>query len=59
VLDDDGSNDESGCSHTQKNKCFTCEEGCIFGENVYCNLKGGFYPIDNNDDCKHYFSKQG
>jgi len=47
-------NEEGG---HENNTCRDCKEGCIFGENVYCNIDGRFHPLRDNFTCKWFIPK--
>ena len=41
----------------ETNDCRNCMEGCMLGENVYCNINGRFYDINDNFTCKNYMAR--
>ena len=41
----------------QKNNCCDCDEGYVFGKNVYCNIDGKFHPLRDEFICKDFIQK--
>ena len=36
------------------NDCCDCEEGCLFGKVIYCNINGDFYPLHYDFKCDFF-----
>ena len=38
--------------------CYDCEEGCKFGEKVYCNIDGRFYIPLESTKCSNFVPRE-
>ena len=38
------------------NNCSKCREGCVFGQDVYCNIDGHFRPLCDAIACVNFVS---
>lgn len=48
---------QKGGDYLFNNACCECNEGCIFGKRVYCNIDGRFHPLYDNIARKSFISK--